>query len=313
MEHYKLYNVLYKILYMMPKSIIEHIIFKYAIDTRRYIHKYTISNDSYKRNPSYEGCYNNIRYNKQLGIMCCETGENYKLIDYKTGAEHDGSIINLKSFDYMFIDIDIDSVYISYVIYFDDDAIITYSFFDGMQRFILRDKVYMRVRIGSCNYDPTCVYNNSIYCGYFEDKKYHIRVYDLISLRTIKISNEYSCKSEYYSRNKNRLMSIYNDIIYVYESDTTGNIDIHTYDVNTIERLNQYHHKCDVEWKYMILHENKLYKYAYGKICIYDATTFGHICSFPVNTHLKHNSRISISNNVLMISDDQYILFYDII
>lgn len=61
----------------------------------------------------------------------------------------------------------------------------------------------------------------------------------------------------------------------------------------------------------MILHENKLYTYVYSKICIYDATIFDNICSFPVDTHLK--SRISISNGVLMISDDQYILFYDII
>jgi hypothetical protein len=111
MNYQELYQVIYNTLSdIIPKDVIDIIIFKYAIYSHK--HKYSIDTNM---------LYYNIYFNKQLGIIYCGTQQYHKLLDYKTGTIIDTSLIGTVPL----IILTLEHIRIHEMIYFDSDTIIT--------------------------------------------------------------------------------------------------------------------------------------------------------------------------------------------
>jgi hypothetical protein len=301
MEYSTLYDILYKTLYdTFPKVIIDHIIFKYAVNSCTYEYKYSI--------PCTE-LFSNVHLNKQLGIILCESNKSFKFIDYHSGEEHDRSLINTTSCGLHYND---------FIILFDNDIILTRHI--TINKYIISNKQYVKT---SCNYididSSYCIkiHESFIYMLHKNKTHYNIIVYDLEHLNKI-------CESQTYECHDGTLqLSIYDDCIYIYECDYIHMITrMYIHDVNTFHRTlitrRMYTHgihtfHMTLSHNYAILYKNKLYYYNLGKIYVYDTNTFEQIYSFDVNQCRKNiNYCLNISDDIILLSNSEHMIFYHI-
>lgn len=291
MEYQILYDVLYESLSnIIPKTIIESLIFKYVIDSNSYKYLYTIS---------CIGFYKNVHFNKHLKIISCESRDLFKFIDYDIGKEYSKS-----DFDTQFFR----SHQNNTILYFNDDTIFM-SELKYVSKYVYSENKYIKQFSYSHDNQQVCIYNDFVYimiCGY---GRYCFEVYDTNRLETK--------KSFTYQHNTNSLyMSIYNDMIYIYEYDsyTEESISIRTHDINDFRIISTYfaakkHNKCQEAR----LYKNKLYQYALGQIFIYDVVSFEQIHSFKVNINdVNTIVEISISDDIILLSDGLRIILYEI-
>jgi hypothetical protein len=277
---------------MFPKTIIETIIFRYAVYSNTYKYKYSVPCNEF---------YDNICFNKSSGIVCARSHYSFKLIDYNTGLNHDNSLIDTKLFNSCFIHEHDHGFVIAKPIHFDNN-VLSVQMSDNILTFFLQNKQYKYIRNNHrlfCYDNALYVYNDSVYVIDICDTMYMITEYDLDKL-TINNASEYnSCKYI------NLQISVHDDVIYVYD-----NVNIYTHDINTFDRLNQY--SCNRDYPYARLHKNKLYTLEQNVVNIYNVITFECICSFEVDINSKFHGIISLCDDILMISDNIRIIFYDI-
>lgn len=285
MEYSTLYNILYKTLCnALPKVIIDYIVFKYIVNSCTYEYKYSISCTKY---------FSNVHLNKQLGIISFESNKSFKFIDYHSGKEHDGSII-----DTMSCNID----YNDAIILFDNDIILTRNAF--IHKYILSNKQYVKI---PCNYIRTSnqirIHESLMYMLYKNETHYNIIVYNLEHLNIIYDSH----KHEHHEGTLQ--ISIYNDCIYVYECDHINKeTRMYIHNINTFHRTIHPH-----SYLYATLYQNKLYHYKSDKIFVHDANTFEQIYSFDVNQCRKNlHYHVNISDDIMLLSNDEHMVFYQI-
>lgn len=308
MENQNLYDLLYDTLYMFPKTIIENIIFEYATESQKYIHKYTLPCDA---------SYDNVQYNKHLGIICMKSDKSFKLIDYKTGMDHDSSIIDVKKFNSHFIKHgNYDCVFVANIFSFGYTILVNLLNYTSVH--ILRDKQYERIdriRTGS-SLNCATASNDILYCISSSNTQYVIHAYN------VKNNKEYnsiifSCKYGFDTIQ----ISIHNGIIYICESDDI-NVYVYTHNDTTFDKLNQYSHTlCHdnlnqgkriklMNKSTLKLYKNKLYECVGNKINVYDVISFECICTFNIN--LEHDYHLSITDDILMVSNKEQLAIYDI-
>lgn len=297
MEYQETLDVLNNVLVFIPEDIVEFIIFEYVVNSNKYIYKYTVSH----------GTLHNAHFNKQLGIICCKSDVDYKFIDYKTGYDHDGSLINVKQFN--------DEHASSEIIYFNNKMIIHQN--QCLSNCILQDQTYV-----SNQSEWDFLYCNSLFC--IQDK--HIFVIEINSneynIHKLDFNFDTINKSLRHLWDKHELyVSAHDDILYIWQIDRDGtNISVHTHDVNTLKLLNVNDYKREYETYFLDrkVYQNKLYEYVHhhhdkNEIKIYDLMTMEQIHSFDIDDrYLSSNTKLSIDDDILIISDTKRTLFYDI-
>jgi hypothetical protein len=283
MEYQNIYNILYDALYnIFPKAIIKHIIFEYVVESNKYIYRYTVSYHQHLRR-----CY----VNKQLGIICCESGTSFRLLDYNTGKPHDGSRINVKSlcrFNSMW--------------YFNDNILImTYP--TVMYKYVLINKYYAQTHVTIVDMPwSLSVNDNFVYrIDTFNTMNYTISIYDLTDLKLIKTCN-YRTKPLAYNCLRPQI-TIYDTLIYIYDGYTY--IYVHDIDLN---QVSTHHIPCDYD--NTRIHKNKLYHYDSDTIYVYDILRMILIHSFKTKCNDKY--KLLVSDDTIVLHNEQHIVFYEI-
>jgi hypothetical protein len=309
MEYESVYNILYKLL-PFPKDVIKSIIFKNLVNSRKYVYKYTIACDA---------LLNSVHLNKQLGIMCCRSEDECKLFDYKTGSIHDNSLIDTQRFKSYF-----DSH--SKLIHFESEKLISRQNY-VLSNYNIQDNKYVRI-----THDTQYEYYNSIIYVH-GDYMYVLTNRDGRGYNLYKrdLNMVYICGTSQHSFDSSPLhISIFDGIIYIcniFDDD----IDIHTYDINTLKKINSYcHPRIDINKCVDIndcvdktTYQNKLYVYFYrnhvmNEISVYDLSTMNYIYSIKLshhemNTQYSRGSKLTINNDILMLSHGTRTIFYDIV
>jgi hypothetical protein len=163
-----------------------------------------------------------------------------------------------------------------------------------------------------------CANDENIYAFEINSNEYNIYKLDF-NFNTVNKSFGHSC-------GKHKLyVSVYNDILYFCEINdddiNSTNISVHTHDVDTLKLYHVYVYEDEREYETYYLDEtvyqNKLYEYVRyhrrDKIRIYDLVTMERIHSFDIDDrYLVGDIKLSIADDILMISDKRRTLFYDI-
>lgn len=286
---------------IFPNTVIDYIIIPYIIEQYKY--KYRIDTTEQ---------YYNIQFNQQLNMLYCSSGQSYKLLDFSVGLT--SSLIDTKSFDDMimvfyFNSYDDDPYFVANIIYLFDDILIIYE--HGLLiKYIFCDRIYIyneQLYINNCTY-TVCTYKNRIYIYSFDDNTSHITAYDVKDLNRIQQSDEYICNDDDTDRN----ISIYNDIIYVHEQLTNTTYNIHTHDITTLDRTSTRSFTRKSVGNNIIIYKDKIYDSADKTIYMYDLFSHELIHSFDIKITypIEH---ISISNNVMMISNNHENVIYSCI
>jgi hypothetical protein len=291
MEYKDLYDVLDNTLsHIFPKAIIESLIFKYVVESNSYKYLYTIP---------CTGFYKNVHFNRHYKIISCESRDLFKFVDYNTGKEYNGSHIDRNFFR-------LHST--KKILYLSNDIIFMYGR-QYVSKYVYSNNKYIKQFNYPHGNQPVCIYNDFVYimiCGY---GRYRFEVYD-----TNRSETKNSCT--YQHKTNSLCMSIYNNMIYIYEYDsyTEESISIRTHDINDFRIISTYfaaknNYKC----REARLYKNKLYQYALGQIFIYEAISFEQIHSFKVNSYdINTISEISISDDIILLSDGLRIILYEI-
>lgn len=280
---------------IIPKVIIEQLIFQYITNPFKYKIDTLIP-------------FNNIHHNKQLGIIYCSSQNSYKLIDYQTGKPPNSSNINVKSFEHHFPNNLHKKLYMP-IIYFDGNYILTKS--RGISQYVFNNDKYTRTHQQNmiCGYNNLHVHNQRIYLQSGFSNVYRIEVYDLVQLNYIEQSQYFdivrSC--QYTSQ-----MSVHNDIIYICEHKSGNTYNILFHDIKTLERIT--YHAFELKHDTMTIYKNMIYTYSQNKVYVYDTKTFNKLYMFDVEPFKDpkphHITHMSISNGVLMISNNNEVQIY---
>jgi hypothetical protein len=301
MNRTPLYNIVFQTLIpIIPKSIINHIIFEYTIE------KY-----EYKSTRCYNAMCWNIHFNKQLGLLhyICDN-DDYELVNYCDNTLYNSVLIDTK-----LLHSDLTQEVHDFwpnngnnIIYFQNDIILTY-FYHHIYKYALNNSRYNFVCRTSMTYINSCnsivVQNNYIYVVDKAINSYRIIVYDLQTLKQIAKSGE--CEI---SRKLTELcISIYSNMIYIYNISSS---QLYTHDIITLFRLktDKFINKCNVIRPY----KDKLYCYEEQRIDIYDITTLEYLHSFNINIKPKTTryQTMIINDNVMLIQNDDEVLLYNI-
>jgi hypothetical protein len=294
MENQTLYDALYEVLYQIfPRAIIDTLIFEYTIRSNTYKYLYTILCDN--------ELFDDVHFNKQLGIMCVKSSKSsksYKLIDYKTGMDHDNSLIDTKMLNLTFCS---KSDYTpQQIIHFSDDIIVL-RYFERMYIYSLIDKNYKQTHSHYFHYfSKIIVHNNYVYVLVYFPNRYWIGQYDVLYFTEIRSSSVY-CYVGY-----DLDISIHDDTIYICESDKI-NINIYIHDINNFERRDVQH----AIFENMKLHKNRLYQYVKNKICVYDILTLQSILEIYVG-YSDNKYKLHVNDNIIMLSNEHHMIFYEI-
>lgn len=296
MENQTLYDALYEVLYQIfPRAIIDTLIFGYTIKSNTYKYLYTVlCNDE---------LFDNVHFNKQLGIICVKSSKSYKLIDYKTGMDHDDSLIDTKMLNLTFCS---KSDYTTrQIIHFGDD-IIVFRYFERMYRHSLIDKNYKQIHSHHLHcVSKIIVHNNYVYALVYYPNRYWIGQYDALYFTEIRSSSVY-CYTGY-----DLDISIHNDTIYICESNKIININIYIHDINNFERHDVRHDVPHALFENVILHKNRLYQYVKNKICVYDILTLQSTLEICVG-YSDDKYKLYVNDDVLMLSNKHHMIFYEI-
>jgi len=255
-----------------------------------------------------------MHYNKQLGIIYGSSRHSYKLIDYHAGEPHDSSKINIELFEYRFSR-NVHTEFHKNILYFDNNIILIYSDTTGIVKYDLNKTLY------TPKYQQNIVYgHNESYCGTIHNghiyiqhgcEKYRIEVYELENLNYIKQSCEF---------NQNALntiqMTIHDNTIHICEFKSEMLYNILSHDVTTLGLNDNRNFHLDKTHVTMTMYNNMIYTYGQNKIHTYDIKTFNKVYTFDVepfkNSKPHYTHHISISNDVLMLSNNKEIQIYDV-
>lgn len=288
-------ETLFNILHMLPEVIIELIIIPYVNQ-----YKYSISTP-----------LKNMYFNKQLGIIFCASRRSCKLLDYDTMESHNSSIIDIASFEsisywklpYSYTD----------VIYFENNMIVIYSDYGFFAQYELRNKKYVlkqREQVGNSYYNAY-VKNQQIYSLRRYDTKYWITTTDANNFSRTKNSRAFICTCKELQREYQ--MSIHNNTLYILTQHTPTSYNIYSHNITDFNRINDHNFRLEYEYKAMTMYDDKIYVYGQNEVHIYDVITSNKIQSLYIKPFKNSDSTyyMSISNELLMLSNSQETMIYD--
>jgi hypothetical protein len=295
MEYQNIFDILYNILDVIPKDVIETIIFKYAINSNKYIFKYSIP---------FHTIYNNVHCDKQLGIICCQNDVSTTLIDYNTGHAYNESLINTKTFTTHFTSEHITNK----IIYFNNNIII-----DQYNDILFKHNY--KLSISRCHYNKNdslvSTYDNHIYVvnnGYVSYSIYKCNT----DFDEVCKSINYTFPHMYYLTQ----MSIYDDMLYICEINK-NKLHVSLHNITNLHHIRNIDHELvdNDDLLDRIVYKNKLYElYQFNNnILVYDLITMIHIYTIDIGPEVCWGAKLLIADDILMISDKENTLFYDII
>jgi hypothetical protein len=281
MEYYDIYDVLCTTLCeILPKVIIEYIIFSYLVVSNKYTYLYTVP---YQNN--LLRCY----MNKQLGLLCCESPIAFTFLDISTGATHDGSIIDCTTCNPN-----------EKMLYFNNDIIIMKN--RNVSKLAFNNTRYELVQsVENMSYCYNeCVNNNNLYMMCGNNNDLYIYAYDLTNLKQV---TRWSYTNNLCKRNIQ--ISVHENILYVYESKT----QIYIHDINdNMNLINTKQIKCAY---ISCIHKNKLYSYTNGVIKVYDILLSRQICEITIEQiNQESYYDLIVSDNIIALCGEQHIIFY---
>jgi hypothetical protein len=292
------------ILHALPKDIVELII------------NYVMNQYKFKYTHCVPELFYNIRFNKQLGLIYCNSDKSYRLIDYKTGTYHMSSIINLNIFESQFINRSRDVM--KNIIRFEDNVIICCDGYYSIEKYILcNTHYYVMDKQRICDYDESSYVNNQyIYmCDRTRYGAYYIVIYDFHNLQKIKQSAHININEI----SKIKQILVHENVIYISIKSCNTHV-IYQHDVNTLNLIDTVELKSNT----ITMHQNKIYSYEPKIITVYDllyshtsskhVTTLNKLYTINVNSfqHPSPKYRLAISNDIIMISSEDQIMFYKI-
>lgn len=283
MDSAPLYTSIYQSLsYILPKDIINFVIIEYVIEKYEYMR--TIKNDIQ---------FTNVHYNKQMKILFCASisGLHYKIIDC-----HDLNSAPCNKFL---------NTHLTNIIYYNNKIMLTHiTNHINKYDFINNQYVYSDYSCQIRAYQDSYVHNNYLYV--LRESRYYtykIIIYDIDNLTIIRQSEEYA-----YDGQSRLQMTINLNKIYVYEL-VSGIIYIH--DRNTLRLTKQSRYKSNYE---TVLYKDKIYRIECDVIYIYDIETleltYVLISKSFINRELY--VRMTINDDVIMLSNEQETIFYEI-
>jgi hypothetical protein len=315
MEYQIVFDILYNVLDIIPKDVIERIIFKYTVNSNKYVFKYSIP---------FHNIYNNVQCERQLGVICCQNNVSTKLIDYKTGCAYNESLICTKSFSSYFTDENATSK----IIYFNNNTII-----DQYNCSLFKHNY--NLSISRCHVikddDLISIYDNHIYVvnnGYLS---YGVYKYDM-NFDELYKSIEYTFP---HFRNYTHV-SIYDDVLYVCEIKK-NKLHVSLHNIIDLRHIRSVDHKLVYEDDLLdrTIYKNKLYElYQFNyNIIVYDLVTMVQIYTIDISpdvcqkakfemsslyrstmsTTKEFTIKLTIADDILLISDKENTLFYEII
>lgn len=301
MDHNLLCKTIDITLHALPKDIVELII-NYVMN--RYKYKYT---------HFVPDLFHNISFNKQLGLIYCNSNKSYRLIDYKTGTYHMSSVIDLEIFESQFVHLSFNTM--KHIIYFENDVIICCSGF-RVEKYILHNANYYLTSTIRDHNHSACTYNQYIYVY---DRTmygvYRIIIYDFNNLYEIRRSISFNIKETNFQQ-----ILVHDNVIHISIKKSPTIYVIRRHDINTLDWIDTIELECNT----MTMYQNKIYSYEPKLITVYeisylqtspkDAIILNKLYTINVNSFKNSglNNNISISNDIIMISSEDQIMFYKI-
>jgi hypothetical protein len=278
--------IIYNTVTSLPQVLIDQIIIPYVQEYYKY--KYDFKTHI---------LYHTIHFNKELGVIDLVSNHNNTLINYRDANKMiwwpDHRPVNN-------------------VIYFGGNILLEYHDYGIITKYI-RDKPLYRYNKRANiygMYNTSCVHNNILYVHSTYDDKYRIDAHDINEFNGArKHSQEYKSFSSMYS------LSISNNYIYICEYTTQQTYNIRIHDINTLELISEKQFENGLKFiKAVTIYKNNLYCYKDETLYIYDLSTLKLINSFCIefNDMQLTNYSISISNDVMMVSNTKQIIIYDI-
>jgi hypothetical protein len=299
MEYKDLHDVLYDALYQIfPTVIIDKLIFKYIVNYNRYVYKCSILCNEW---------ITNCHFNKPLNILCYNTNYKPNIIDIHTGQTHDNSLIDVKSFDSCAInknDLGIDDV-----IHFNDNTLIVRQL-DKIHRYILNDTKYVQtnyISLDRIHNVHWIIYNNYLYAVVMNANNYYIITYDSVNFNVVRKSNNFGGKGDVVQ------ITMFNNVLYIYTTLMFDDVcHIYAHNIDNFYRFHQ--HSTPDKYLNSKLYNNKLYQYDHtsANLYVYDIITMDIIYSFSIQTTYQSYYYLSISNDILVLSNDKEMILYDI-
>jgi hypothetical protein len=312
-EYHELYKLLYDTLHdVFPKEIIKTIIFSYATTYNEYAFKYKHLLDC--KNGIKYNIIHNPRHNEQLDIIYYLVNSKHKLINYHDGLDHDGSLIDIKSFNKLFNK----SQCSRDIVYFKNNVILMISthhknYSTSIIKYILNGRVYKMINqtcicdtnIKNCdtNIKNINIYNDRIYCvspwGF--QNTYMISIYNFNNLELMHETKTFTCIDAYMIN----YSSIHNDVIYICCENPQSRVIYFTYahDINTLNRI----HKNTIDASQISfstrLHKNKIYYIDSQTLHIYDILTKRRTLTINIKQYFDYGS-----DDLFLATNDDLIL-----
>jgi hypothetical protein len=303
MDYQRLYDILQETLTLLPTDIINRLIFRYIVNSNKYvlIHR--------KYNIQWILLIHNIHYNKHLGIICCDIGSEFKLINFHNGKIHDNTRIDSGLLNMC---IKTPPYTSKKIIYFNSDIILVRNESNSSLCTYILDKCRYELlnRHEESLFGATYVYNNNIYIINATTNRYWFIVYNLYDFKRIKESRPY----DYHEDNVLKI-SIYNDTIYIHEHSKIGGYSRYYYahDIKNFIRFHEY--KCPYECFNPRMYNDKLYLYHYKSqyIFVYDIMMFELInCIYVDIDEYASGYSMIVSDGLIALFNCNNLILYEI-
>jgi hypothetical protein len=295
-------------------------------DVSELIYSYVMHQYKYMFSISCSKLFDKIYFNEQLELICYYSGTSYGIIDSRVGNQYISLLFDVKNISpsndmncvsryYKNQDnsssIDIKNIMYSIIHY--DNTCIVYRDNNYIIKYIICNHKYVlagRLKIKIVD-AYICIYNQYVYI--FEDHgaMYNITIYDLENLDKV-IHRSFSISSIDEDDRITYQMSIHNNIIYIIKPRSVYSFWIYSHDANTLGEINTRILVCNSSSLITKLYGDKIYNYVPNKIIVYSIKTLRKLYTSELQPFKKSNSnnRLSISNGVMMVSNDTEMMFY---
>lgn len=279
-------------------------------DVSELIYGYIINKYKYKYSLHHLELVDTMYFSKQLGFIHYSSDNSHGMIDYYTGKQCKSSLTDIKN------------------IIYSDDAEIICNNNNIITKYILSEDKYKLISTLNLNSNgdnhvelkindiSICVYNECMYVCYEivnHNYMYHITIYDLKSLQKIKNTSFcYYCENSYAFIKDKIQISIYDDIIYVNKPRSIYSSYVYRHDINTLHIIDVRMLVCYNSFSVTKLHNDKVYNYVSDKIIVYSLVTLNKLYAINVRPFKISNPNhyLSISNDIMMISNGMEMMFY---
>jgi hypothetical protein len=288
-----LYIKIHELLCKIPTEIIKRIIYEYVIE-----YQYMFSIDT-------EHMFTSVHFNKQLGIIYCDSKNHYKLIN--CNHNNDDAMKNIQTLCIYF-----DHNIFDNMIYFDQNSVIVrgndgkndilYMYYIG-NKGICFDKYPVQHH----NIQSLCTNNKHIYICEKPASDHYTLSDSIITHCRLTYNFNITASSDLY-------ISVYDKHIYIVEIKARQTIKIHIHDFDTFKLIET--KNTIIQGLRIRPYKDKLYHYHHHSIYIYDIQTLFLIDVINVKPFRKkqdmYNVNMIVADDIIMISGCNEAFFYEI-